>query len=91
MRQFFIIFACLLPVSIVLQFVRSRWFSRQDRHTGADIVEAAGLALALSLGAQGTTLFPQWPSYISPFVLMLAVYFPICIAADWIRKGRRDA
>jgi hypothetical protein len=91
MRQFIIIFACVLPVSIVLQLVRSRWFTSPDRHTAADLLEATGLALALSLGVQGITLFPQWPSYISSFVLMLAVYLPIWFFANWIRKRRRDA
>ena len=49
MTHFIIMFGCLLPVSILIQLVRSRRLYPQTKNVAADLVEAAGLALAFSL------------------------------------------
>ncbi len=91
MTEFLIIFGCLLPVAIVLQFVRSRWFTSKDRKTAADLLEAFGTALAFSLGSQGAALLPMWPPWLAVAVLIVVVYFPICLLADWMRKRGHHA
>jgi hypothetical protein len=85
-------FLVLLPIAFLGQFVRSRRLPPHQRHFAADLIEAAGLALAISLSVQGGTLFSQWPTWISFAVLFAIIYFPVCFFADWFRKrARHDA
>jgi len=87
--KFIIMFLVLVPIAFLGQFVRSRRLPPQQRHFGADLMEACGLALAVALSAQGGTLFPQWPSWVSFAVLFAIIYFPVCFFADWFRKRVR--
>ena len=87
--NFIIMLLALLPIAYLGQFARSRRLPREQRNTGSDLIEAAGLALAMSLSVQGGTFFPQWPSWVSYAVLFIIIYFPVCFFADWLRKSSR--
>jgi hypothetical protein len=90
--NFTIMFLTLLPIAFLGQLARSWRLPRPQRHIRADLVEAVGLALGMSLGLQGGALFPQWHTSVSFVLLFVAIYFPVCFFADWIRKRpRHDA
>jgi hypothetical protein len=72
-----------------VQLVRSRHFLKQPRHIGADLVEALGFALGLSLSSEGSTIFPHWHYFISFTALFVCSYFPLCFLADWLRRRSR--
>jgi hypothetical protein len=90
--QLIITFLVVLPIAILIQFVRSQRFPREQRSVKADLIEAAGLALGMSLSVESGTFFPHWSTWVSFIFLFAIVYFPVCFFADWIRKrSRHDA
>ena len=91
MTHFFTVFVVLLPLAILGQLVRSHLLKR-PRSINADLLEAFGFALGLSLSFQEFRIFPELPAFVSSIVILFGVYFPFCFLADWIRKkARHDA
>jgi len=86
-------FAAVLPIAILIQLVRSRRLPPERRHLGADLLEAAGLAFAMS-SIQLVSVFPPlwregWHSTIAFTLLFAAIYFPTGYSADRIRERKR--
>ena len=90
LSNFFSMFLMLVPIAVLLQWVRSRRLPAEQRHLGADVLEASGLALGLSTCQLNTMVVILGHPMVSSMLLFICVYFPLCFLADWIRKRPRN-
>jgi hypothetical protein len=87
--SFFIMFLVLVPIAMFGQWARSRRLPAKQRHVGADLLEASGLALGLSTVQLNTVVVIPGHHNISFMLLFICAYFPLCFLADWLRKRSR--
>jgi hypothetical protein len=90
LSNFFITFLVLAPITVLLQLARSRRLPAKQRHVGADLLEASGLALGLSTMQLNTAIFAPLHPDVSFILIFICAYFPLCFLADWIRKRPRN-